>query len=245
MNTVNEHQSAQKSELPQWAKRIVVFDTETTGLDLAEARIVTACLAELDESGAVVGLPKEWLANPEIEIPDAAANVHGVTTEIARASGRNAADVVAELLTEVKSYLAEGVAIVAYNAPYDFTILNNEAVRHGLAPIENPAPVLDPLVIDKFVDQYRKGKRKLEITAEYYGVELSDAHNALADAVAAGRVMQEIARKWQSKLPADLVAIHNAQIGWSASQDESFAKWMRSNVNPDFVANLGWPIKNS
>ena len=29
---------------PDWAKRIVVFDTETTGLDLREARIVTACV---------------------------------------------------------------------------------------------------------------------------------------------------------------------------------------------------------
>jgi len=230
-------------QLPEWAKKIVVFDTETTGLDLSDARIVTACLAELDETGQVVGAPLEWLADPKIEIPEAASNVHGVTTEIARANGRDAAEVVAEIVAKVREYLAAGVPIVAYNAPYDFTILYHEAVRHGIEPIAAPTPVLDPLVLDRFADQYRKGKRKLEITAEHYGVALSDAHNATADAVAAGQVLQAVARKWAAKFPADLEAIHNGQVGWAAAQDASFAKWMQDNVNPDFKASPGWPIK--
>ena len=35
------------SSRPKWADSIAVFDTETTGLDLREARIVTACVVEL------------------------------------------------------------------------------------------------------------------------------------------------------------------------------------------------------
>lgn len=232
-----------KPQLPNWAKNIVVFDTETTGLDLREARIVTACLAQLDEDGQLVGRAFEWLADPEIDIPEAAASVHGVTTEYAKAHGRKAAEVVAELVAKVREFLDAGVPVVAYNAPYDFTILFHEAVRHGIDPISAPSPVLDPLVLDKFADQYRKGKRKLEITAEFYGVKLSDAHNATADAIAAGQVLQAVALKWAAKFPDSLEAIHNAQVGWSAAQDESFAKFMRQSVNPDFEAKPGWPLK--
>jgi DNA polymerase-3 subunit epsilon len=234
--------SEHSGELPEWAKRIVVFDTETTGLNLKTARIVTACVAELDADGKLVGPAQEWLANPEIEIPEAASNVHGITTEMAREAGRNAAEVVAEIIAALRGYFERGIPVVAYNAPYDFTILHWEAIRHGLTPLD-PRPVLDPLVLDRAVDQYRKGKRRLENAAEYYGVQLSDAHNATADAVASGRVLQAMARKFAGKLSADVDEVHNAQVDWSAAQEASFAKWMRANANPDFKENLGWPLK--
>lgn len=228
---------------PAWADRIAVFDTETTGLDLRESRIVTACVVELDASGSVVGRNVEWLADPGIEIPTLAANVHGVTTEYAREHGRPAAEVVAEVLDALRAFFSAGIPVVAYNAPYDFTILKHEALRHGLEPILDPSPVLDPLVIDKFVDQYRSGKRRLENAAQVYGVELSEAHNATADAIAAGRVMQAIAAKHAEKLGEDLAAIHEGQKVWADAQAESFANWKRKNGEPDFAAELGWPLK--
>jgi DNA polymerase-3 subunit epsilon len=228
--------------LPEWAASIVVFDTETTGLQLDDARIVTACVAELDDNGAIVGSAQEWLANPVIEIPATAAAVHGISTDYARANGRLASEVVAEIIDALRGYQQRGIPIVAYNAPYDFTILHFEALRHGLKPLE-PTLVLDPLVMDKFVDQYRKGKRRLENAAMFYGVELSDAHNATADAVASGRVLQAMARRFGAKLPGSLEEIHAGQKEWAKAQDASFAKYMRENVNPDFKENPGWPLK--
>jgi DNA polymerase-3 subunit epsilon len=228
---------------PDWAKRIVVFDTETTGLDLREARIVTACVVELDETGAIVGKNEEWLANPEIEIPVQASNVHGVTTEFAQQNGRLAKEVVSEILEALRGYLDAGVPVVAYNAPYDFTILHFEALRHGLEPLKDPRPVLDPLVLDKWADKYRKGKRKLEVTAEVYGVALSDAHNATADAVASGRVLQAIVRKFPQLFNISVDELHQLQISQSKNQEADFADYMRRSVNPDFQPNYGWPLK--
>ena len=49
--------------LPTWAKRLAVFDLETTGLDLSTARIVTACVAVIDANGQVIE-QREWLVNP-------------------------------------------------------------------------------------------------------------------------------------------------------------------------------------
>lgn len=228
--------------LPQWARQIAVFDLETTGLDLAEARIVTACAVELDENGAITGQNTEWLANPGIEIPSAASDVHGVTTQIAQRDGRPAAEVVNEILDTLRGFFARGLPVVAYNAPYDFTILHNEALRHGLEPLEIGS-VIDPLVIDKFKDKYRKGKRRLENAADFYHVPLDDAHNATADAVAAGRVAQAIAKRWADELPATLPALHAAQVQWSDFLDSDFENYMRRSVNPDFTATRGWPLK--
>ena len=228
--------------MPDWSRRLAVFDLETTGLDLREARIVTACALEIDEHGQVVGKNFEWLANPEIEIPIAASNVHGVTTEMARENGRSAKEVVSELIDTLNGFFARGIPVVAYNAPYDFTILHFEALRHGLEPISEPKPVIDPLVLDKFVDTYRSGKRTLEVAARTYGVTLDDAHNATADAVAAGRVAQAIAKRFAEKLPEDVVVLHNSQIEWSASQDASYEKFRRGS-SPEVTAQRGWPVK--
>ena len=228
--------------MPEWAKQIAVFDLETTGLDLTDARIVTACAVELDASGNVVGTNSEWLANPGIEIPTQASDVHGVTTEIAVREGRPADVVIAELLATLRDFFARGLPVVAYNAPYDFTILHYEALRYGLEPLKLGS-VIDPLVIDKFKDKYRKGKRRLENAAEFYQVPLEDAHNATADAVAAGRVAQAIARRWADELPATAGELHDAQIGWSEAIDADFESYMRRSVNPDFTATRGWPLK--
>lgn len=229
--------------LPEWANRIAVFDTETTGLDLKTSRIVTATIVELDADGNVVVDRPEWLADPEIEIPEVASNVHGITTEMARADGRNYKEVISEILEVMRDCFARGIPVVAYNAPYDFTILYHQAVALGLEPISDPMPVFDPLVVDKTFDKFRKGKRKLEIVAEFYQVALDDAHNSKADAIAAGRVGLAIMKAHSDKLPASAAELHNSQIEWAKEIDESFTKWMINNVDKDFKASPGWPIK--
>lgn len=230
--------------LPDWANRIAVFDTETTGLDLQTARIVTATVVELDSKGNIIVDRPEWLANPEVDIPEAASNVHGITTEIAKANGRNYKEVVSEILDVLRDCFNRGIPVVAYNAPYDFTILYHQALALGLEPIESPAPVIDPLVVDKTFDKFRRGKRKLDIVAEYYQVSLDDAHNSKADAIAAGRVGLAVMKNHAEKLPTTAAAFHEAQVSWAKEIDESFAKWMIENVDKDFKPSPGWPIKN-
>ncbi len=230
------------SQLPAFGKRIAVFDTETTGLDLKTARIVTATVVELDESGSVVVDREEWLADPGIEIPDVAANVHGITTAIAREKGRDYREVVAEILEVLRDCFARGIPVVAYNAPYDFTILYHQAIELGLEPIADPMPVIDPLVIDKQLDKFRKGQRRLEVTADFYQVRLEDAHNSKADAIAAGRVGQAVLAKFAAKLPDNIVDLHNAQAIWADEQEKSFTEYLvkiGKNAKPSF----GWPLK--
>lgn len=226
--------------LPIWAKRLAVFDLETTGLDLSTARIVTACIAVIDANGEVIE-QQEWLVNPGIEIPEVATSVHGITTEKAVADGMSADAAVSEITARLKELNRE-IPLVAFNAPYDFTILQEEALRYEVMPL-SPKPVVDPLVIDREL-RFGSGKRNLAILCSLYGVELADAHNSTADAVAAGRLAQAQAVKYP-KLDMEISDLHGLQIQWSEKWTKSFHDWLAKENRPVNRAEIGWPIRAS
>ncbi len=192
--------------LPEWANTIAVFDTETTGIKPDTTRIVSAHVSILNAFGEVEDA-QDWLIDCGIDIPEQATAVHGITTERMRAEGAPAPSSIQEILQRIAALTSQGIGIVAYNAAYDFTILDREAKRYELTPLL-PRPIIDPLIIDKHVDKYRKGKRTLEATAQFYGVDLSDAHNAAADAIAAGRVAQAIGKKFAADLALPAIELH-------------------------------------
>ena len=225
--------------------RIVAFDLETTGVDVDSSRIVSACVAVLDDAGEVVAR-WDWLADPGIEIPEGASRVHGITTERARAEGRPAAQVVAEIAQALRVSFDLGMPVVVYNAPYDLSLLDRECRRHGVPVLENLFPVIDPLVMDKAVDRYRKGKRTLEVTADRYGIDLSDAHDAGSDAIAAGLVAQALARAYPEELALDARELHHLQRDWYRDQAERFQDYVRTTKgDAQFVASQEWPLRTS
>ncbi|CAD5997924.1 exonuclease domain-containing protein [Agreia sp. COWG] len=224
-----------------WWHRLAVFDLETTGIDVETSRIVTANVSVIGADGQPLSR-LDWLANPGIAIPEQATAVHGITTARAVAEGRPAPLVVFEIVEALRALLAEGTPVVIYNAPYDLTLLHREALRYGIEPLESPRPIVDPLVIDKAVDRYRKGKRTLEAAALTHGVELLDAHDAGADAIAAGRIAQALARTHDVVSASSIAELHTSQIGWFRDQAESFQQYMRRTHNPEFVARTEWPV---
>ncbi len=224
-----------------WVARLAVFDLETTGIDVETSRVVTANVSVIDAEGVPVSR-RDWLANPGIDIPEQATAVHGVTTARAIADGRDAAEVVGEIIAALREILASGLPVVIFNAPYDLTLLDREARRYGISPLSGPMPIIDPLVIDKAVDKYRKGKRTLTATAEFYGVELLDAHDAGADAIAAGRVAQAVALKHAKVLAIPVAELHNRQEVWFQEQALSFQEYMRRSRDPEFTAKTKWPV---
>lgn len=244
-HTVGDMDELPLFDTPEWSRRVGVFDLETTGVDVARDRIVTAYVGVLDGTGAVIDA-HDWLADPVVEIPDAAAAVHGVTTARARAEGRVAAEVIAEVIAALRALLDAGVPIVAYNAPFDFSLLAHEAARYGITPISDPAPVIDPLVIDKACDRYRRGKRTLTAVAEHYAVSLGDdAHEACADAVAAGRVALAIAQRFGDELPPTATELHTQQIGWARGQAASLTEYFVKigRIDPADQLDGSWPIR--
>ncbi|WP_344736090.1 3'-5' exonuclease [Microbacterium awajiense] len=229
---------------PEWLRVVGVFDLETTGVDVRSDRIVTAHVGVLDADGGVVRA-RDWLADPGVAIPEGATAVHGITTERSRAEGRPAPDVVREVVEALRALLDAGIPIVAYNAPYDFSLLKHEALRHGIPPIVDPSPVIDPLVVDKAYDRWRRGKRTLAVVAEHYAVRLDGAHEASADAVAAGRVAQALADRFAPWLPATAHEMHTRQIAWARAQAASLTDYFVQigRLDPQERLDGSWPIR--
>ncbi|MFD2673932.1 3'-5' exonuclease [Gulosibacter bifidus] len=234
--------SAVAAPSAQWADRVVVFDTETTGIDPMNDRIVTAFFGILDADGEVER-GTDWLADPGIEIPERATAVHGVTTETAQSEGEPAAEVIAKLAKSLEWVARSGLPLVVFNAPYDLTLLAAECNRHGVPFPPLGKQVIDPLVIDRQVDKFRKGKRTLTDSAPVYGVELLDAHDAGADAIASGQVAQAMARKYPDQLAIPLAELHDLQAQWADAQATDFESYMRRQRDPNFTADRGWPIR--
>jgi DNA polymerase-3 subunit epsilon len=173
--------------------RWLSLDCETTGVDVETDRIVTVALVEV--GGGEPGKITTLLVNPGVEIPEEVSAIHGVTTEKARAEGMPAEQAVRLVAMAVGEFVGRGPLVVA-NARFDLTLLDRECRRHGIDPPTLP-PVVDPLVIDRHLDRFRSGSRRLGAVCEHYArvfdmpaLRLSDddAHGAEADAMAAVRL---------------------------------------------------------
>jgi DNA polymerase-3 subunit epsilon len=88
---------------------------------------------------------------------------------------------------------------------------------------------LDPLVLDRWVDKYRKGKRKLSDLTQHYGVAVDDElHNADVDVIATLDVLEEMARRWPQIGATALDRLRavqaNAHYEWATSLGEYFRR---------------------
>ncbi|MFD3803959.1 3'-5' exonuclease [Streptomyces sp. NPDC058611] len=225
---------------------LVAFDLETTGTDVETDRIVTAAVVRLDPDGAVAQ-ERTWLLDPGIAIPEQASAIHGISTEHARAHGAPAVSAVEEIARAVADGLRSGTPLVVMNARYDLSLLDRECRRHGVASISErlgdaPSPVIDPLVIDKHVDKYRKGKRALHALCAHYGVSLDDAHDAKADAVAAARVVRRMAERHRPVGAMALADLHDLQVRAAAEQSVSLQAYLRRTADPKAVVEPAWPL---
>ncbi|PYC88125.1 DNA polymerase III subunit epsilon [Streptomyces tateyamensis] len=232
---------------PSWASGpLAAFDLETTGTDVERDRIVTAALVVLDHPGAVPRT-RGWLLDPGVAIPEGASAIHGISTEQARAQGAPAAAGVAEITAAVAGVLATCTPLVIMNAPYDLSLLDRECRRHGVTPLSArlggaPSPVIDPLVLDKNLDRYRKGKRNLQALCAHYGVPLERAHEAGADALAAAGVARRLGELFPSAAAFSPAELHELQVRAAAEQAAAFESYLRRTADPRAVVAPGWPV---
>ncbi|MHA6764529.1 3'-5' exonuclease [Streptacidiphilus sp. PAMC 29251] len=223
------------------------FDTETTGVDVEHDRIVTAALVVQDAAGGPVRR-REWVADPGLPIPAGATEIHGLTDDWARRNGRPPRVVVEEIARALAETARAGLPLVIMNAPYDLTLLDRELRRHrgsSLAQYAASAPLLvvDPRVLDRHLDRYRKGRRTLTDLCAHYGVELGAAHDAAADATAAMGLVRAIGARFETRLgaigPAEL---HLRQAVWHAAQARGLQQWFTRSGSPERV-DTSWPLR--
>jgi len=221
---------------------MVAVDLETTAPSPEDARIVTACVVHV--GGGQPTVAREWLVDPGVDIPEGATAIHGITTERARAEGQDPASAVAEISAALTDAWSLGLPVVAFNAAYDLTVLDRELDRHHSTNLAVTGPVIDPYVIDREVDKYRKGSRTLTAQAEHYRVSLDGAHDATADAVCAARLVWRIGCMFPAVAGLSLPDLHAAQAKWHAARQADFAAYLKRVGKPADDVCGDWPMRS-
>jgi len=160
------------------AMRQIVLDTETTGLDPGEGhRIIEIGCVEVADRRLTRNNFHQYL-QPDREIDQGAAEVHGITNELLRDKPRFA-DIADDFIRYVK-----GAELIIHNAPFDVGFLDYELARceGTTARIADLCVVTDTLVMARSL---HPGQRNtLDALCKRYGVDNSqrDLHGALLDA---------------------------------------------------------------
>jgi DNA polymerase-3 subunit epsilon len=225
--------------------RRLAWDTETTSTNPAEARIITAAL--VGRGGGATDRVQTWLINPGVPIPPETTAIHGIDDERAMAEGQDPRSALEEIAETIARAIDYGMPIVAYNTAYDWSVLHHELLRHGLRTVadrihlDEPYTLLDPLVVDKQCDRYRKGSRKLQTVAEHYGVTLTDWHKADADATAALGIADALYQRFPQLDELGARQLFAAQKVWRAEQQASLQEYLR-RTKPTAVCDPAWPL---
>ena len=187
---------------------LVVLDLETTGLDIANDRIVEIGLVKLTPNGDREALCER--VDPGIDIPDNARKVHGIRTEDVRGLfGKPRFDRIAERLL---SFLA-GCDIGGFNSiAYDIDLFQAECRRHEVSFSMEGRQHVDAKIIfnvmEKSWDRFLMGPRTLTAAVRHYcGRDLDGAHSAEIDASATLDVLLKQLERYE-ELPRDVPGLH-------------------------------------
>jgi DNA polymerase-3 subunit epsilon len=217
------------------------FDLETTGIDTRLDLPVQVALVWTVPMRVVK--VDSWIVDPGRDIPDAAIAIHGITTERARAEGCSLADAACHIHAALRRAAAGGVPIVAMNASFDVTIAEGLFARFRLPSLAWHS-LLDPLVMDRHVDRYRPGKRRLDALCEHYRVRLQNAHDAGADAEAAVALARRIGSRYPECGDLSPEELTGLQAGWHEEWAASYDAWcMGQGFEGLEPAEFSWPFR--
>ena len=207
---------------PLAALPAVIFDLETTGLDVRNDRVVQ--IGAISMLGASMqGARLDQLVNPNVPIPAVATRVHGI--DDGAVAGAPTFDA---CLARLQSLL-EGRVVVGHHIGFDMGVLRHEAARAGLEWHEPPtldvamlAGALDPTLPDI----------GLETIAARLDVTIEGRHSVTGDCEAAAHIFTRLlpllrdadvrtlgeARTFAAQRQ-DL-ALRQAQAGWDRAPAE-------------------------
>ena len=191
--------------------RVLAFDLETTGISTNNDRIVQVALIGADADGNPIH--HDILVNPQRPIPRDASRVHGMYDQDVRSKPvfKECANELAELM--------EGAVIVGHNArKFDMPLLQNEFYRCGISP-PKPLVVLDTLEAVRRLKIPRP--HNLGAQCARHGIDLSNAHDAAADAAACLLLLWKVMRDHPSSFRRSLQEIEEWLISGEVRKDES------------------------
>ncbi len=167
---------------------IVVYDTETTGLDLSKDEIVQLSAIKLGADGKIVDT-LDIMVEPTVPIDADAYRTHGFDLEYIRAHGGVAAR---EALGRFFAFTQGCVLVGHNNFAYDRPLLKRQLHENGLSALDIVAEY-DTLVVAKQFYPHLENF-KLATLCKQFDIVNECAHNALGDITATGKCLLQMIR---------------------------------------------------
>ncbi|MGB5265531.1 MAG: exonuclease domain-containing protein [Polyangiales bacterium] len=178
--------------------RFVVFDSETSGLDLAKNRLLS-----------IAGVA---MAGPEVQLDDAfeaivaqvdvgganAAVIHGLVSNDL-AGGLPEDEAAARFLS-----FAGDAVLVAHHAAFDIQMLRKAIAAHRGATVWNPTidtarlaerVEVGPMSSSRATGTNQSAAYRLDSLVERYGIDVPERHTAAGDALATALLFQRLLKK--------------------------------------------------
>ena len=169
----------------QLTRPICFIDLETTGINVSTDKIVEIAIVKILPDGTKQ--VKRKLVNPEMAIPKAASEIHGISDEMVKE-----APTFKQIANEIKQFI-ELSDLAGYNSNrFDIPMLNEEFLRAGISVDIESRKLLDVQKVYHMMEQ-----RTLSAAYKFYcNKNLEDAHSAEADATATWEVLEAQLEKY-------------------------------------------------
>ncbi len=174
--------------------RLVLFDTETTGLLFARDEIIEFAAAVVEQRNGQPTVIREYdeliSLSPGNTVPPVIENLTGISTQDLLEKGISKAQV----CTDIAEMFAGNTLLLAYNAHFDLSFLYYMLLRDGAPEILKGKDKLDLLTVYK---DRRPYPHKLCNAIEAYGLsgKVVNSHRAVDDVLATVAVMEEMEKE--------------------------------------------------
>lgn len=169
---------------------VVIYDTETTGLNLETDQIIQISAIRVDKNGNITGT-LDQLVIPTVAISEAALTTHHKSCEdIIRGGG-----IEARAALERFSAFVEGAVLVGHNSlRFDAPLVSRQLAECGLPPLHIIAEYDTMMIAQQFLPE--SVNYKLDTLCGRFHVTNLAAHDALGDITATGAVLNCLVKQY-------------------------------------------------
>ena len=171
--------------------RLMLFDTETTGLSFSRDEIIEFAAVVVEQKNGEVVVTREYdeliTLNPGSTVPPEIEKLTGISNQDVQERGIPKS----RLCQDIAEMIAGNTLLLAYNAHFDLSFLFYLLLRDGNPAILKGKDKLDLLTVYKDRHSY---PHKLCNAIEVYGLsgKVVNSHRAVDDVLATVEVMKEM-----------------------------------------------------
>ena len=180
---------ANLNSLFQKYRRLVLFDTETTGLNYSRDEIIEFAAVVAEQKDGCLTVCREYdeliRLTPDNSVPPEIQKLTGITDVDLLEKGISKE----QLCSDIAEMITEDTLLIAYNAHFDLSFLYYLLLRNGNVSILKGKDKLDLLTVYKDRHSY---PHKLCNAIEVYGLQdkVVNSHRAVDDVIATVAVME-------------------------------------------------------